>query len=48
MTQKDERLKNLYLFHAFQCVHVKDVTRKLKVAQTLHGVSRVVHNNRYM
>ena len=33
---------------AFQCVHVKDVARKLKVARTLNGVSRVVHNNRNM
>ena len=29
---------DLYLFHAFQCVHVKDEARKLKVARTLHGV----------
>ena len=35
MTQTDERLKNLCLFHAFQFVHVKDVARKLTVARTL-------------
>ena len=41
-------LKNLYLFHAFQCIHVKDAARELKVARILHGVSRVALNNRYM
>ena len=30
--------------HGFLLVHVKNVARKLKVSQTLHGVSRVLHN----
>ena len=36
------------VFHALQCVYVKDVARKLKDAGTLHGVSDVAHNNMYM
>ena len=30
--------------HGFLRVHVNDIARKLKITQTLHGVSRVAHN----